>query len=210
MARGRAVPAVRNEPVLHAMSTPVPEPHAADVALVRAVLAGDRAAADRLAERLQCIGRFLRTRGRQLCGNLDDADLLDIGQDVVTKILARLPDYEGRAAIESWVFAFCEGEVRNVVRRRLRERARTQELDTTDLAAADAAEPEDHADLFRCMDRLATDEVLLLRQKHHDGLRLEDIAARARVKLNTIKSRYYRVLVRLRHCLERRSDQEAS
>ena len=192
------------------MSTPAPLAHAADLDLVRAVLAGDRAAGDRLADRLQCIGRFLRTRGRQFCSNLGEADLLDIGQDVLTRILGKLRDYEGRAAIESWVFAFCEGELRNVVRRRQRHKLRVQELDDECIAAPLADAIEDHSELLRCMDRLPSIELQLVRHKHYEGLRLEEIAARQQTNLNTIKSRYYRALVQLRHCLDRNEKQEAS
>lgn len=192
------------------MATPEPVAHAADLALVRAVIAKDRAAGDRLAVRLGCIGRFLRTRGRRFCSGLSDADLLDIGQTVITRILEKLSDYEGRAAIESWVFAFCEGEMRNVVRRRQRNSVRAQELDDASIAAPSEDPIEDHGDLLRCMDRLPSLDLQMVRYKHYDGLRLADIAARMKTNLNTIKSRYSRALSQLRHCLDRNDDKATS
>lgn len=181
-------------------------PHADDLALVRAALAGDRAAADRVAERLACIARILRARARSLCGGLPEHDLLDLAQDVATKVYERLRAYEGRAALESWVFAFCEGELRNALRRRQRRSGDTG-LDAGALAAP-PLEVEDFADLYRCLDRLGAGERELVRKKHYDGLVLEAIATRSGTNLNTVKSRYYRALVQLRRCLERNDHED--
>jgi RNA polymerase sigma factor (sigma-70 family) len=184
------------------MSLPQAPEHADDLRLAKAALAGDKAAGAELADRMTCIGRFLRTRGRRFCPDASEQDLLDIGSEVFVKVWERLPRYEGRAALESWVFAFCEGEVRNEMRRRIKRKAFAHQIPEDALPAS--PEPEiDHTPVLRCLDRLPADERQLVRDKHFSDLRLEDIAVRNGSNLNTVKSRYYRALLQLRHCLER-------
>lgn len=178
-----------------------------DLDLVRRYLAGDREAADLVGKRLACVGRMVRSRARQLFGGLPEHELEDLTQAVVTKILASLPKYEGRAALESWAFAYCEGELRNAGRRRRRERGLHGDDETLREEPAPPP-PETFEDLLACLDRLGDRERRLVRAKHYDELRLEDLAKRADAGLNTIKSRYYRALLQLRQCLERREGEE--
>lgn len=179
-----------------------PVTHAEDLRLVQSVVAGDREAGDRLAERLQCIGRFLRTRGRHLLRQATEDDLLDIGADVFQRLWGRLASYGGRASIESWVFAFCEGELRNALRRHVRRKVVPQDIPEELLATgSDRTEP-DHTPLLRCLDRLPAEERQLVRDKHYGDESIDEIARRLAANVNTVKSRYCRALVRLRHCLE--------
>ena len=178
-----------------------------DLDLVRRDLAGDKEAADLLGRRLACVGRILRARARQLFFGLPEHELEDLTQTVITKLLANLPKYEGRAALESWAFAFCEGELRNAARRHRRERSQQAGDEALQQVPAPPP-PETFEDLLACLDRLGEGERRLVRAKHYDELRLEDLAARAEAGLNTIKSRYYRALLQLRQCLERREREE--
>lgn len=178
-----------------------------DLDLVRRYLAGDREAAELLGKRLACVGRIVRSRARQLLGGLTEHELEDLTQTVLTKILASLAKYEGRAALESWAFAFCEGELRNAWRRRRRERNQHGDDEALQQEPAPPT-PETFEELLACLDRLGDRERRLVRAKHYDGLRLEDLAQRADAGLNTIKSRYYRALLQLRQCLERREGEE--
>lgn len=176
-------------------------PHGADLALVRAAVQGDVASVDELARRLRCVGRILRVRSRALCGGLPEAELQDLAQDVLVKVLSKLGRYAGRAALESWVFSFCEGELRNALRKR-RSRPVPLVLEADAPLAAPTEDPERFEDLLACLEKLESTDRRIVQWKHEGGLHLAEIAARARTNLNTIKSKYYRALQQLRGCLE--------
>ena len=176
-------------------------PHGADLALVRAAVQGDVASVDELARRLRCVGRILRVRSRALCGGLPEMELQDLAQDVLVKVLAKLGRYAGRAALESWVFSFCEGELRNALRKR-RTRPVPLVLEADAPLAAPEEDRERFEDLLACLEKLESTDRQVVQWKHEGGLQLAEIAARARANLNTIKSRYYRALQQLRGCLE--------
>jgi RNA polymerase sigma factor (sigma-70 family) len=176
-------------------------PHGADLALVRAAVRGDVASIDELGRRLRCVGRILRVRSRALCGGLPELELQDLAQDVLVKVLAKLDHYAGRAALESWVFSFCEGELRNALRKR-RSRPVSLVLDADVPLAAPEEDRERFDDLLACLEKLESTDRRIVQWKHEGGLHLAEIAQRARANLNTIKSRYYRALQQLRGCLE--------
>jgi len=183
--------------------------HPEDLALVRDALAGRPAAITALGERLQCIGPMTRSRRRALAPWLPETDLPDLEQEVASKLLERLQRYQGFAALESWVFAFCDGIVRNAGRSHRRKQARDHQLDTVaNHASADGASEvtgrDRHEDLHACLERLGKTERELVRTKHFDGLQLAELAARLGAGINTIKSRYFRALQKLRLCLERK------
>jgi RNA polymerase sigma factor (sigma-70 family) len=178
--------------------------HRADHQLVQDVLRGDPEARERLAARLGCIGRMLNACNRAVGGGLSDEELLDLAQDTVAKVLAKLPTYLGAAALESWVFVFCRGELLKTLARR---RTRAALLDDPDaqLAAPEALETssERHEDLLRCLGKLPAADARVVILKHFEELPFAQISTRVGDGLSAIKSRYYRALVQLRECLSR-------
>lgn len=193
---------VRDKPPRVAMTVSHPE----DLVLVRAAIAGDRTARERLAERLACVGRMVAARNRRFGGALDEHALRDVTSDVVARVLQKLGDYAGFAAFESWVYVFCEGELRNAVRRRRRLSERetaAAEGAAEDLAAP--AQPEGNEDVQLCLQKLPEMDQRAVRWKHFEDLTLEEIAARFAMKINTVKSRYLRALRQLKLCLQRRA-----
>lgn len=179
--------------------------HAQDLALVQAVVAGDSGARARLADRMACVGRMVAARHRELGAPLDDAALRDVVGDTVTRVWQKLADYRGLSAFESWVFVFCEGELRNSVRRwrRRRERETSMSDDLDDvIQASQVALPAE--DIHHCLQKLVDFDQCVMRSKHFDGFTLEQIAGRLKMNLNTVKSRYTRALQQLKQCLLRR------
>jgi len=180
--------------------------HGQDLALVQAVLAGDSRARARLADRMACVGRMVAARHRELGAPLDDATIRDVVGDTVTRVWQKLADYRGFSAIESWIFVFCEGELRNTIRRVRRRRERESSMDDKVKEAVPAApQPLPVEDVHLCLQRLDDLDQGLIRSKYFDGLTLEQIAGRLHMNLNTIKSRYTRALQHLRRCLLRRA-----
>lgn len=191
----------RDKPTRQVMSVSHPE----DLAMVRKALAGDREAKERLAQRLGCVGRMVAARNRSFGAALDAQTLADVVGDVVLRVLQKLGDYSGYAAFESWVYVFCEGELRNAVRRR--RRLQEREIPTaegTEEAVGAAAFPAPDEDIQRCLDKLPEEDQHLIRWKHFEDATLEAIAARLAKNLNTVKSRYTRALRQLKLCLWRR------
>lgn len=192
----------RDKPPRLAMTVSHPE----DLALVRAAITGDRAARERLAERLACVGRMVAARNRRFGGVLDEHALRDVTSDVVARVLQKLGEYAGFAAFESWVYVFCEGELRNAVRRRRRLSDReTSAVDGAAEALPAPAQPEGNEDVQLCLQKLPELDQRAVRWKHFEDLTLEEIAARFAMKINTVKSRYLRALRQLKLCLQRRA-----
>lgn len=88
--------------------------HGADLALARAILAGDRAAGDRfVACHLDGVYRFLLYRvGR------DVALAEDLAQETLVTGIERLTTYDGRASLHAWLCGIARNHVRGGVRRR--------------------------------------------------------------------------------------------
>lgn len=179
--------------------------HQEDLEMVRRSLRGDRDAQSQLAGRLQCVGRMLMARNRQLGSFLNAAELEDVTQDVVVRVLDKRAAYSGLGAIETWVYVFCEGELRNAIRRKQRRTRRQAETQSGvgDLATALVPGPDE--DVHLCVDALPMSEQQLVRWKYFEEMTMDAISARTGAKLNTVKSRCFRVLEQLRRCLEARA-----
>ncbi|MGE3172537.1 MAG: RNA polymerase sigma factor [Planctomycetota bacterium] len=179
-----------------------------DLQLVRGALRGDARAAAELAGRLECIGRFVRYLNRRTI-RLRDDELEDVEQDVLASVWERLGDYAGLARLESWVFPFCRNVLRNAGRQERRGRMRWVDDGQARVAATpapEAAEEFDPGPVLDCVDRLPPEDRALLRRKHFDGATLQDLAAWLGCNLNTLKSRYFRALLRVRQCLARTAE----
>ncbi|MGE3174880.1 MAG: RNA polymerase sigma factor [Planctomycetota bacterium] len=166
-----------------------------DYELARRSLAGDAGARELLGRRLGCIGRMLAARNRRMASPLTDEQLEDVGSDVALHAWSRLREFRGGAALESWLFRFCEFTLRNAMRRRERERSRQGELG--DLAS-DQGSAADRDRVRRALGRLHPDELDAVQCHHFDGLTFDEIAARSGAPVSTIKGRYYRAMERLR------------
>lgn len=162
---------------------------------------GDRAAMEELLAQLSpSVHRF----GRHMCKNAADAD--DVLQDTLLAIAKHLPEYEGRSALSSWVFALA----RSACARRRRGLKNQPALGDEALADKDApdASPEDSAAkaelgtaLTRALDRMPEDyrEVLLLRDI--EGMTAPEAAAVLGVSVDALKSRLHRARSALRESL---------
>ena len=174
-----------------------------DVERIRQALAGDGRAVDEIASRLTCIPRMLGRRNADFGGPLDADELRDLAQETIIAIWRKLEQYDGRASLETWAYRFCMYELLH----RLRAK-RNRPMPWTDVSP-DAqpeedtvdATPEDHHLLYKSLDRLPDQEATIVRLKHFDDLTFQDIGERLGESPNTIKTRYYRGLLRLRQML---------
>jgi RNA polymerase sigma-70 factor (ECF subfamily) len=180
---------------------------AEDLALVRRVLRGDELALEALRQRLARLPAMLRHQDARLGRPLNETELEDVLRDTVAALWSKLSTFEGRASLETWMYRFAALELLKAVQRKCRA---PQPLDdpwsTPDGSAEErlAAEPEfDRAQLEDGLASLTTGAAAVIRMRHFEDLSFEQVAARTRLPLNTVKARYYRGLARLREILER-------
>jgi RNA polymerase sigma-70 factor (ECF subfamily) len=173
-----------------------------DRELVARALRRDPAALDELVLRLACVGRFLAARNARVGTPLRNAELTEVAQDVVVQVWERLSEYRGDAAIETWVYRFCEFGLMNALRRRRRHQtpADPEELVQPDRSAG--LESSELERVYRALGRLGADEAVVVRRRHFDGASFEDLANELGEPMSTVKSRYYRALDKLRSWLE--------
>lgn len=160
-------------------------------------LAGESAAIDALVDRLRCVPRMLADRNRRMGSPLDEGDLLDVAQETAAAVWRKLPDYAGRAALETWVYRFAYLELMLRLRRRRRRPGSLEDVQAEPQAAAEPAAFE-YEELHRCLDELPDDEAEIVRLKHYDDLTFEEVGALRSISPNTAKTRYYRGILKLR------------
>jgi RNA polymerase sigma-70 factor (ECF subfamily) len=188
--------------------------HAHDLAFVRKLLANDPAALDTLPRRLACLPAMIRHQNRELGGHLNETDIEDAVRDTIAALWAKLPAFEGRSTLETWVYRFAFLEVLKAIQRKCRS-PRPLEADHSErLRSSEDAEQEvprfearDLAEGMSCLTRTAAE---VIRLRHFDEQSFEAIAARLGTGVNTVKARYYRGLARLKAVLERKQRREGA
>ncbi|HZP68330.1 MAG TPA: sigma-70 family RNA polymerase sigma factor [Pseudolabrys sp.] len=166
---------------------------------------GDRAA-------LQTVYRLTSAKLFGICLRIlgEHGEAEDVLQEVYVTVWRKAADFDaGRASPMSWLIAIA----RNRSIDRLRASRTSRNMDAIDVAAdiadtavrADAAleSAQEHAKLHACLGELATHERAALRGAFFDGNTYEDLAARMKVPLGTMKSWIRRAMFKLKACLQR-------
>ena len=177
---------------------------AADAALVRAALAGDPPARERLATALVQVLRTLTVLNARAGGRLSPTDVEDLAQDTLLRVWQKLAGFNGQSTLAGWLYRFCHLEYQN----RIRTLARAPRLDPADVSALARSRPEDPADerveaLERLVDELGSPDAEVLRRKHFEELSFTAIAKRLGLPPSTVKTRYYRGLAQIERRLAR-------
>ncbi|MEM6672992.1 MAG: sigma-70 family RNA polymerase sigma factor [Planctomycetota bacterium] len=177
--------------------------HAEDHALVQAALSGDVRATEALASRLGCIPPMVRSLHRRFGGNLDDEDLLEVTQDVLASIWRKLDRFEGRSKLETWAYGFASRQVLKGLERARKgpRRVDWNEEEAADLQAPVAPAPDEYRAVHEHVEALGPPGSEIIRMKHFEELTFEQIGGRLDMPTNTVKTRYYRGLDRLRRVL---------
>lgn len=177
------------------------DPYAADLAIVRAACSRERHAMESLFERLECVPRIVGALNRSLGAPLDVDEQSDLVQDVLIVLWKKFEEYKGEARIETYAYRVCRFELLNAARKKRRRRS----LD----AEASSETGETHGEhenrqlhvaesLARGLSQLDAEEAAIVRLKHYESMKFEEIAQRLKISVNTIKTRYYRALSRLK------------
>jgi RNA polymerase sigma factor (sigma-70 family) len=170
-----------------------PQDLARDARLVRDALAGDRAAAERLAERLMCVPRVLSAINARRGGRLSSHDLEDLIGDCLLGIWRKLGSYHGEATLEGWLYRFCFLEFMN----KARLLSRRPEISKPELLQHESPEVAidrdlEREDLERTLLRLGPPDSDVVRLKHYDELTFEGIGRALGITTKMAKTRYYR------------------
>ena len=159
---------------------------------------------------MRCVPGLLRHKNKRLGRPLSADEIDDLTQDVLTVVWRKLEVFAGHSTLEMWVAQICTLELLAYLRRRRRGMSL---IDDARIAWREPTTPPDQssvefADLYVLLEQLAPEEEAVVRLKHFGHLKFEEIADRLGISVNTVKTRYYRGLTRMRDSLVRQ-DAEA-
>jgi len=173
-----------------------------DLDMVNGALRGDAGHQDEFVARLRRVPRVLAYRNGRLGGPLNRSELEELAQEVVGLVWAKLGDYAGLCSLDGWVYRFCVLALLGHIRKL---RRRPTLLEETGFLAMEPS-PERDILQYERMDRalLSLDPTSreIVRQRHYEDRTFEEIAGILDIPRNTVKTRYYRGLIKLRKLLE--------
>jgi RNA polymerase sigma-70 factor (ECF subfamily) len=179
----------------------------ADLALVRGALSGRADDVHAFLERMGFVPRMVATHNAKLGRPLSEEAVEDVVQETLLAIWRKLERFDGRAALETWIYPFCTYEF---LRRLRLERGLSKQLDEP--VEGSVFEPTAPAEtsflelepVLEELEALDPDQGAVLRLKHFEDLTFEELARRLGISPNTAKTRYYAGLVKLRARLGKR------
>ena len=134
------------------------------------------------------VWRVLRTFG------VPEAALEDAAQDVFVVVHRRLPEFEGRAAITTWLFAIARRVASSHRRATGRDAARTEPLDEDELVApidtfAALSRAQAVATVLAILDTMDEDKRIVFALVELEQLSVPEVARMLDLNLNTAYSR---------------------
>lgn len=173
---------------------------AADLAVVRRVLQGEVAARDELIDRIACLPAMVRVRHARMGAPLAADELEDVCQNVLLALWRKLARFDGRVPLLMWTHGFVGVELSKALERRGRRQRRMVPAGEEPAAPA-ATSQVDGERLRRMLDDEPEVDARILRLRHFDGLEFAAVANALGMPVNTVKTRHYRCLERLRRRL---------
>lgn len=179
-----------------------------DQGLVAAALRREPQALTTLAERLECIPKFLFKIHGQRGERVPRDWLQDLSQTTFTVVLEKLSDYRAEACLETWVYRTCFFQYlahEKVARRRRPLPVATETLDRHPGGFDDNGDVLDREQelthLSEALAELPEPSRMLLERRHFENRGFPEIASELGVPVGTLKNRYYRILEELRRTL---------
>ena len=120
---------------------------------------------------------------------------LDVVQEAIVKALSKVDTVREPAYLKTWFYRILINEAMNDFRR-------NRNLISLEEVMADrAAEPRDpgeRLDLYDAIDRLSFPEQTVIKLRYFEDMKLEEIAQATGTNLNTVKSRLYKAIRKLK------------
>jgi RNA polymerase sigma-70 factor (ECF subfamily) len=171
-------------------------------ALLDRARSGDRAALEAL---LHELAPQMERFARRLCG-AGASDLDDVLQDSMLLVAQHLPEFEGKSALSSWVFALVRSACTR--RRRGQKNVPHEPLEAARDLTVDAPSPERavlaaerRGQVEAALDRLSFEHREVLALRDVEGLTAEQAAASLGISVAALKSRLHRARAALRAAL---------
>lgn len=120
---------------------------------------------------------------------------LDVVQEAVVKALSGVDSLRDPDRVRTWFCRILVNECMNYFRR---SRNLVPYDGALDLCAAGGPDPVERMDLYAAIDRLSLQEQGVIRLRFFHDMKLEEIAQSTGTNLNTVKSRLYKALKKLR------------
>ena len=119
---------------------------------------------------------------------------LDVVQESIVKALSKADGLRRAESLKPWFYRILVNESMNYCR----YTRRLTPLEEAAEAAAPAGDPAARLDLLAAIDRLDQKDQIIIRLRFFEDLKLEEIAQATGLNLNTVKSRLYKGLRKLR------------
>lgn len=201
------MPVPPGEPKASAASAASDGLHVDDLRLTRAAVGGAAQARSQVAQRLQCVPKFVGSINRRHGDPLGEHERADLAQDAATTAWRRLATFEGRSALETWVYRIVTFEFLNAARRKQGRKVRTEadfadtKQATLESSSLDHA-PERYEELHAGIAGLAPEAQAVIDLKHYGNQTFEQIAQRLSLSPSAVKRLYYGALKELKARLE--------
>ena len=120
---------------------------------------------------------------------------LDIVQEAAAKALAKAHTLREPAYLRTWFYRILTNECMDYFRR---QRNITPLEESWDLALEEGLDPGERVDLYRALEKLEPRERLVIQLRFFEDMKLGEIAQVTDTNLNTVKTRLYSALKKLR------------
>lgn len=120
---------------------------------------------------------------------------LDVVQEAIVKALSKVDTVREPAYLKTWFYRILINEAMNHFRRN-RNLVSLEEVMVD--RAVESGDPGERLDLYDAIDRLSFQEQTVIKLRYFEDMKLEEIARVTATNLNTVKSRLYKSLRKLR------------
>ena len=120
---------------------------------------------------------------------------LDVVQEAIVKALSKVDTVREPAYLKTWFYRILINEAMNHFRRN-RNLVSLEEVMAD--RAAEPRDPGERLDLYDAIDRLSFPEQTVIKLRYFEDMKLEEIAQATGTNLNTVKSRLYTAIRKLK------------
>lgn len=120
---------------------------------------------------------------------------LDVVQEAIVKALSKVDTVREPAYLKTWFYRILINEAMNHFRRN-RNLVSLEEVMAD--RAAEPRDPGERLDLYDAIDRLSFPEQTVIKLRYFEDMKLEEIAQATGTNLNTVKSRLYKAIRKLK------------
>lgn len=120
---------------------------------------------------------------------------LDVVQEAIVKALSKVDTVREPAYLKTWFYRILINEAMNYFRKN-RNLVSLEEVMVE--RAVESGDPGERLDLYDAIDRLSFQEQTVIKLRYFEDMKLEEIAQATGANLNTVKSRLYKAIRKLK------------